>query len=146
MTEDILINGPITQAVISSRLAMLGSRKNSGGHSVFIGQVREDIQDGRKVKAIEYSAYRTMVIKETENIISMIQSEFNDVKSVDILHSVGIVMAGEISMFVLISASHRHQAIEACSKTVELLKEKLPIWKKEIFEDNTHEWEQNPLT
>jgi molybdopterin synthase catalytic subunit len=52
-------------------------------------------------------------------------------------------MAGEVSLLVLVSAGHRQQAMTACSKTVELIKEKLPVWKKEIFEDNTHEWAQN---
>jgi molybdopterin synthase catalytic subunit len=145
MTEDILITGPITREMISSKLKHLGSRTDSGGHSVFLGQVRADILNGKKVRAIEYSAYNTMVVKETEGILNIIHSEFSDVKSVDILHSVGIVMAGEISMFVLVSAGHRHQAIKACSKTVELLKEKLPIWKKEIFDDNTHEWQNDNL-
>jgi molybdopterin synthase catalytic subunit len=61
------------------------------------------------------------------------------------MHSTGRVNAGEISLFVLVSAGHRHQAMEACSKTVELIKSNLPIWKKEIFSDNTHEWQQNSL-
>ena len=72
-----------------------------------------------------------------------ILSTFNDVNSVEILHSSGIVNAGEISLFVIISAGHRQQAIEACRQTVELIKERLPVWKKEIFEDNSTCWREN---
>ena len=69
-----------------------------------------------------------------------ILSEFDDVKSIEIIHSTGIVNAGEISLFVLVSAGHRHQAIQACSKTVELIKEKLLSGKKRSYDDNSHNW------
>lgn len=145
MADAVLINGPITCEIISSRIDLLSQKKELGGHSIFLGQVRADVKGIRKVKAIEYSAYEEMVWKEAEVIIKTILSEFSDVKSVDILHSTGRVMAGEVSLLVLVSAGHRQQAITACSKTVELIKERLPVWKKEIFEDNTHEWVQNNL-
>ena len=145
MADTVLINGPITREIISSRIDLLSQKKELGGHSIFLGQVRADVKGIRKVKAIEYSAYEEMVGKEAEVIIKAILSEFSDVKSVDILHSTGRVMAGEVSLLVLVSAGHRQQAMTACSKTVELIKEKLPVWKKEIFEDNTHEWAQNNL-
>ena len=116
---------------------------DSGGHSVFLGQVRADEINGKKVKAIEYSAYEGMVKIEADKIKETILSEFEDARSVDIVHSTGIVKAGEISLFVLVSAGHRNQAIEACSKAVELIKENLPVWKKEIFDDDSHEWKQN---
>jgi molybdopterin synthase catalytic subunit len=145
MSKKYLITGPVTPDIISSLIDSIGERKGSGGHSVFLGQVRADTVGVKKVKGIEYSAYETMVKAEADKIISSILSEFNDVTAVEILHSTGIVKAGEISLFVLVSAGHRHQAMQACSKTVELIKEKFPVWKKEIFEDSTHEWRQNPL-
>jgi molybdopterin synthase catalytic subunit len=107
---------------------------------IFLGQVRADEINGKKVRAIEYSAYAELVDLEAEKIKNIILSEFSDVKSVDIVHSAGVVNAGEISLLVFVSAGHRHQAILACSKTVELIKENLPVWKKEIFEDNSHLW------
>jgi molybdopterin synthase catalytic subunit len=146
MSVNILVNGPITQSIISSLIGSIGNKIDAGGHSIFIGQVRADIVKGKRVRAIEYSAYENMVMKEADEMKNNIASEFNDVKSIDILHSVGIVLAGEISLFVLISAGHRDHAIQACSKLVEMIKEKLPIWKKEIFEDNTHEWKQENLS
>jgi molybdopterin synthase catalytic subunit len=143
METNYLIEGPITQKVISELLAKIVVRTDTGGHSVFIGQVRADEINGKKVKSIEYSAYEEMVRIEADKIKHAVLIGFTDAKSVDIIHSTGIVHTGEISLFVLVSAGHRKHAIEACRKTVELIKEKLPVWKKEIFEDNSHEWKQN---
>ena len=140
MSGNCLINGPITQKVITSSLEKMGQKTDSGGHSVFLGQVRADEINGKKVKAIEYSAYEGMVNAEAEKIKKSISAEFGDIKSIDIFHSTGVVEAGEISLFVLVSAGHREQAIKGCSKAVELIKEKLPVWKKEIYNDDSHNW------
>lgn len=140
MGTKYLIEGPVTQNVISDLIKKTGKRTDTGGHSVFIGQVRDDRLNGKKVKAIEYSAYEMMVKAEADKIKATILLEFPDVKSIDIKHSTGIVKVGEISLIIMVSAGHRHHAMEACSKTVELIKEKFPVWKKEIFEDNSHKW------
>jgi molybdopterin synthase catalytic subunit len=146
MTMDYLIEGPITQEVISNLIIRLGERTDSGGHSIFLGQVRADKINNKKVVAIQYSSYEAMVKVEAEEIIKAILSEFGDVRSIEIVHSNGMVNAGEISLLVLVSAGHRHQAALACSKAVELIKEKLPIWKKEIFDDQSKEWRQNNMS
>lgn len=138
-----LIDGPLPPVVISEVVANAGKNTESGGLSIFVGQVRRDLVEGRFVKAIEYSAYEEMVIGEADKINKSILSEFDDVKKIEILHSRGLVNAGEISLLVAVSAGHRHQAINACSKAVELIKSKLPIWKKEIFEDNSAQWVGN---
>jgi molybdopterin synthase catalytic subunit len=135
-----LKEGPITQNEITHLMEKMGKRNNSGGHTFFLGQVRTDIVNGKRVKAIEYSAYETMANAEADKIKETVLSEFSDAKSIDIIHSTGIVKAGEISLLVLVSAGHRQNAIQACSKTVELIKRKLPVWKKEIFVDGTYEW------
>jgi len=140
MKPGYLINGPITPAVISSLMEKISERTDTGGHSVFLGQVRADYENDKKVKAIDYSAYEGMVNVEAEKIKELILAEFEDVKSIEIVHSTGIVKAGEISLLVLVSAGHRHHAIIACSKAVELIKEKLPVWKREIFDDDSHLW------
>lgn len=141
--KNYLINGPITPRIISNLLERISEQTDSGGHSFFLGQVRADEINLKKVKAIEYSAYEMMVKAEADRIKELIFSEFTDVKSIDMVHSFGIVKAGEFSLFVLVSAGHRHHAIAACSKAVELIKEKLPVWKKEIYDDSTHEWKEN---
>ena len=138
-----LSEGPITPGQIAGEIARLSNRTDTGGHSIFLGQVRDDISEGRRVRAIEYSAYEAMVKDEADKIKRVILNEFNDILGIKIIHAVGIVGAGEISMFVLVSAGHRDHATRACRRIVELIKERLPVWKKEIFEDNTHRWSQN---
>jgi len=138
-----LIDGPVTPTVISDTVAKYGENPDTGAHSLFLGQVRKDLIEGKYVKAIDYSAYEEMVIMEADKINKTILSEFDDVKAIDIIHSKGIVKSGEISLLVMVSAGHRQQAAGACAKAVELIKEKLPIWKKEIFEDDSQKWKQD---
>jgi molybdopterin synthase catalytic subunit len=140
MEENYLIAGPVTPGIISELVEKMGRKTDSGGHMIFLGQVRADEIDGKRVKAIEYSAYSEMVNLEAEKIIKTIMSEFRDVKSIGLIHSTGIVKAGEISLLICVSAGHRKQAMEACNKIVEIIKADLPVWKKEIFEDDSHIW------
>jgi molybdopterin synthase catalytic subunit len=144
MKSEYLTEGPLTAEQIHSLISSVKNYSDAGGISFFLGQVRADIIDGKVVKAIEYSAYEEMVSREAERIISDIRSEFPDVKNIGIVHSTGLVKAGELSLSVLVSAGHRQQAIGACTKTVELIKERFPVWKKEIFEDNSYHWRENP--
>lgn len=140
MIKTCLINGPISEKIISGLIINLGKDTTAGGHSVFLGQVRADKINGKKVKAIEYSAYEGMVNVEVEGIVAEVLLEFGDVKTIEIIHSLGLVKAGEISLLIIVSSGHRQHATAACSKTIELVKERLPVWKKEIFDDDTHEW------
>jgi molybdopterin synthase catalytic subunit len=140
MNGKYLISGPVTPSLVASLTGELSNEVHSGGHSLFLGQVRADSIDGKVVIAIEYSAYESMVDAEAGRIINSVLREFPDANSIKIIHSSGLVRAGEISLLVLVSAGHRRHAVEACSKTVELIKEKLPVWKKEIYEDDSHTW------
>jgi molybdopterin synthase catalytic subunit len=138
-----LINSPILPDIISTHLSKLGLRNDTGGHSIFLGQVRDDILGGRRVTAIEYSAYEPMLNTEADKISDEIRKEFDDVISIVILHSAGKVKVGEISLMVIVSAGHRDHATRACRQAVELIKERLPVWKMEILEDNSHHWREN---
>jgi molybdopterin synthase catalytic subunit len=141
-----LIEGPLPTAAISDMIAKAGANTENGAHSLFIGQVRSDEVEGKKVKAIEYSAYEEMVITEADKISKTILSEYDDVKGLEILHSRGIVGAGEISLLVIVSSGHRTQAFAACARAVELVKQRLPIWKKEIFADDSDRWKENEVS
>ena len=140
METNYLTTGPILPETISQLIEKMSCKTDCGGLAILLGQVRADEVEGKKVKAIEYSAFVELVNIEAEKIIKEIFSEFVDVRSIDIINSAGIVRAGGISLLVLVSAGHRHQSMQACTKTVELIKEKLPVWKKEIFEDDSHLW------
>ena len=140
MIKTCLINGPISEKLISGLINNLGKDTSAGGHSLFLGQVRADKINGKVVNAIEYSAYEGMVNIEVERVVAEVLLEFDDVKTIEIIHSLGLVNAGEISLLIIVSAGHRQQATAACSRTIELVKERLPVWKKEIFDDDTHKW------
>jgi Molybdopterin converting factor, large subunit len=94
MEVNYLTNGPVSQKLISQLIEKMGGKTDSGGHMIFLGQVRADEINGKKVKAIEYSAFAELVSIETEKIKKTIFSEFTDVKSVDIIHSTGLSEQG----------------------------------------------------
>jgi molybdopterin synthase catalytic subunit len=60
-----------------------------------------------------------------------------------VYHSLGRIAAGEICLFVFTSARHRREAMDACSEIVERIKKELPIWGREIFEDESFDWKKN---
>jgi molybdopterin synthase catalytic subunit len=132
-----LIEGPLSYGVISETIAKGRENSDAGAHSLFLGQVRRDLNGGKYVKAIEYSAYEEMVITEADKINKTVLSEYDDVRSIEIIHSRGLVRTGEISLMVMVSAGHGQQSGKACARTVELISEKLPVLKKEIFEDGS---------
>lgn len=133
MKSRYLTGGPITPVLISELMTLGNTDPGAGAVSVFIGRVRDDEYDGRRVTAIEYSAYEDMVEKEAEEIVRTVRAAFSDVRSVIIVHSKGVVKAGEASLFIMITSGHRDHGTRACRHTLEMVKEKLPIWKKELF-------------
>lgn len=137
MKKNLLVPGPIKSSIIAEYINVLNDDKSSGAHSIFLGQVRNDIINERTVEALEYSAYDAMVEKEAHKIKDITRAAYSDVRDIVIVHSTGLVKAGELSLFVMVSAGHRDQATRACRHVVEMIKENFPVWKKEIFEDNT---------
>ena len=133
-----LIEGAIDSKIIELKLRSGSTRTDSGAHNLFLGQVRNDIINEKEVKGIIYSAYGEMVDKEINLIITQILDKYSDVNKIDILHSTGLVKVGENSLLVFLSSGHRIQAFQALQETVELIKERLPVWKKEVFDDDTY--------
>jgi molybdopterin synthase catalytic subunit len=140
--KNIFINGPIAAEFISEQIAAHQSKTEIGGHSIFLGQVRDDQMDKKKIIAIEYTSYEEMAIGQMFIIREEIISKYA-LSCMHVYHSLGRVNAGEICLFVFTSAPHRKAAIEACSETVERLKAELPVWGKEIFEDESFQWKIN---
>lgn len=142
MEKNILVPGPIKSSLIAEYINGLNDDKSSGAHSIFLGQVRNDVINERTVEAIEYSAYDAMVEKEALKIKDTIRAAYSDVNDVVIVHSTGIVKAGELSLFVMVTAGHRDQATRACRHVVEMIKENFPFWKKELFDNDSHRWKE----
>ncbi len=133
MKNRYLTGGPITPLLISELMTLGSDDTGTGAVSIFVGKVRDDEAEGKRVKAIEYSAYDDMVMKEAEEIVRTVRSAFSDVRSVIIVHSTGLVRAGEASLFIMVTSGHRDHGTRACRHTLEMVKERLPVWKKEIF-------------
>jgi molybdopterin synthase catalytic subunit len=140
--RDIFVQGPIDPAFIANSIGKHSSKTEIGGHSIFLGQVRADAIDGKKVSLIEYTAYEEMALEKMHAIREAIFEKY-ELTCMHVYHSLGKVGAGEISLFVFTSSSHRKAAIDACEETVERLKAELPVWGKELFEDETHQWKEN---
>lgn len=136
------INGPITADFIAQSIAKHQSKTTIGAHQIFLGQVRADTIEGKTVKAIEYSAYEEMAIKEFETIREEAFQRF-DLVCLHIYHSLKIVEAGQVCLFVFVSSAHRSESQKALHFLVEAIKEKAAVFGKEIFEDNSHQWKVN---
>lgn len=140
--KKIFITGPINPQFIADSIAKHSSRTDIGAHDIFLGQVREDEIKGKKIRAIEYSAYEEMAEKEIHTIRENTFKKF-EIICMHIYHSLGRVKAGKISFFVFVSASHRDAAFKACRYVVNEIKKKAPVFGKEIFEDKSHQWKKN---
>jgi molybdopterin synthase catalytic subunit len=142
INKEFLVDGPVkTNCLIE--LYNSADKADIGAHSIFTGQVRADVIDNLKVTAIEYSAYPEMVNLEMMNIINSVINKYNDLKEIFISHSTGLVKVGEISLLVFVASGHRKQAFRATEELVELIKAKVPVWKKEILENLEHRWPSN---
>ena len=142
--KNIFVQGPVAASFIADSIQKHGSKTEIGGHSIFLGQVRADAIDGKKVACIEYTAYEEMALEKMHAIREDIFAKY-DLICIHVYHSLGKVAVGEISLFVFTSSAHRKPAIDACQEIVERLKTELPVWGKELFEDETYRWKKNKL-
>jgi len=140
--KNIFVEGAISPAFIGKSIEEHSHKKDIGGHSIFLGQVRADELGGKKIIAIEYTAYLEMALEKMYQIREDIFSRY-PLSCMHVYHSLGRVRAGEISLFVFTSSAHRRPAIDACTETVERIKAELPIWGRELFEDSGYQWKEN---
>ncbi|HAN77947.1 MAG TPA: molybdopterin converting factor [Bacteroidales bacterium] len=137
------IEGAVKPEFVSESIAKHSSKTNIGAHCIFLGQVRADVLENIPVEGIEYSAYTEMAEAEFEKINEYAFATYSDLTCLHIKHSLGMVKAGEISLFVFASAGHRIQAFEAIEDIVNRIKAQVPIWKKEILPGKGHVWTEN---
>lgn len=105
----------------------------SGGIDVFIGTVRNQTK-GKNVTRLEFEAYEPMALSEMEKIAVQAFEQW-PVQKILIHHRTGVLQIGEIPVIIAVSAAHRAAAFEACRYIIDTLKQTVPIWKKEFFED-----------
>jgi molybdopterin synthase catalytic subunit len=110
----------------------------AGGTCLFVGTVR-DHSDGGDVTGLDYEAWDELAVRRLEEIAEEIIEKW-PVHKVALLHRVGRLEIGEVSVAVACSAPHRADAFEACRHGIELVKQDVPIWKKESLTSGESEW------
>jgi molybdopterin synthase catalytic subunit len=136
------IQGAIAAEFIGNSIAKHQSKTSIGAHNIFLGQVRADVIEGKEVVAIDYSAYEDMAEQSFHEIREAAFTKY-DLTCLHIYHSLGIVKAGEICLFVFVSAPRRKVVYQALNYLVEEIKDKVAIFGKELFEDETYTWKTN---
>ena len=110
-------------------------RGANGAVVTFLGTTRDNF-DGKRVLTLEYEAFDEMAVKKLEEVRQELLTEFG-LDEIAIGHRIGTVGIGEISLVVAVGSPHRKEGFYACHKAVDRIKEVVPIWKKEIYEDGS---------
>ncbi|MFT6995541.1 MAG: molybdopterin synthase catalytic subunit [Maribacter sp.] len=140
--KNVFSQGAISSEFIAQSIAKHQSKKGIGAHNIFLGQVRADTIDGKVVAAIDYSAYEEMANKKFHEVREATFEKF-ELSCMHIYHSLGAVKTGEICLFVFVSSSRRKVVFEALEYVVEKIKAEVPVFGKEIFEDDSYQWKVN---
>lgn len=115
-----------------------GADPSCGAIASFVGLVRNH-DHGRRVLKLHYECYRSMAEKMLEWIVVEAKERW-PVHEVLVRHRIGTLEIGEVAVAIAVSSAHRAEAFQACRFVIEEIKRRVPIWKKEIFEDGTGEW------
>ena len=119
----------------TARLADDLKKPEDGAVVVFEGIVRNHL-GGRRTRYLEYEAYESMAVKEMTEIGGEARAKFR-VDRIGIIHRLGRIEIGETSVAIIVTAGHRGAAFDACRYLIDRLKQVVPIWKKEFFEDGS---------
>jgi molybdopterin synthase catalytic subunit len=128
ITRDPLDPAPLVESV---------RRDESGAVALFYGVVRNE-NLGRSVRYLEYDAYEAMALKKMRQVADEVAAKFA-INGIGVLHRIGRLEIGETSLLVAVSSPHRREAFEACHHAVDRIKQTVPVWKKEVWDDGS-EW------
>lgn len=140
--KKVFVDGAISPEKIATSIAHHQVKTEIGAHDIFLGQVRADQIEGKQVIAIDYSAHEEMAENEFHKIREAAFEKF-DLTCMHIYHSLGKVKTGEICLFVFVSSRHRTETFRSLEYIVEEIKANVPIFGKELFEDESHQWKVN---
>jgi len=130
LNSQIIIQSEKLSLEVAQQFAMAD---NVGGVVDFIGTVRNHTK-GETVLKLDFEAYEPMAVKEMQKIADKALEQF-DIHRIAIHHRVGELSVGEVPVIIVASAAHRVAAFEACQFAIDTLKQTVPIWKKEYFEN-----------
>jgi molybdopterin synthase catalytic subunit len=124
-----LVREPIDIPKIAASL----QKPEDGAVVVFEGIVRNH-SNNKAVRFLEYDAYEPMALLKLEEIGALAKKEF-EIRDIAIVHRLGHMDIGECSTVIVVASAHRGPAFDACRFTIDKIKQIVPIWKKEFFED-----------
>jgi molybdopterin synthase catalytic subunit len=113
----------------------------AGGIAIFDGTVR-DHDHGHDVTGLEYSAHPTALAR-LEEVAAEVAADF-DAVAVAAVHRVGSLDVGDVAVVCAVSGAHRGTAFDASRALIDRLKQRVPIWKHQLFADGTDEWVDTP--
>jgi len=128
----------VVASIDAARLAAEVAGHHNGATVLFIGTVR-DVNDGRPVTGMEYTAYRSMAEREMADIAREAATRFGT-DDIVVEHRVGVLELGDASVVIAVAHPHRGAAYDASRYVIEQLKARVPIWKLEHYDDGTREW------
>ncbi|HSQ32161.1 MAG TPA: molybdenum cofactor biosynthesis protein MoaE [Gemmatimonadaceae bacterium] len=129
-----LVDGPIDVTALTLEVAST----SNGATVLFVGTVR-NVNDGRPVTGMEYSAYKSMAEREMSDIVREASEQFGT-SDVVVEHRLGALELGEPSVAIAVAHPHRDGAYAASRYVIEQLKQRVPIWKLEHYVDGTRAW------
>ena len=124
-----LVRDPIDIQSITQAI----QKPEDGAVVVFDGVVRNNSR-GKSVRFLEYDAYEAMALKKLEEIGERAKSQF-EIRDIAIVHRLGHMGIGECSVVIVVASGHRGPAFDACRFAIDTIKQIVPIWKKEFFDD-----------
>ncbi|MDZ4837026.1 MAG: molybdenum cofactor biosynthesis protein MoaE [Candidatus Melainabacteria bacterium] len=129
----------LTDKIIDeNELKRLVMDERAGAIVTFDGRVRNH-NEGKAVSALAYEAYDELAINEGEKIIKEAMARFAIV-NVAAAHRTGDLAISDVAVFVAVSSAHREDAFKACRFVIDEIKSRLPIWKREAYEDGSSVW------
>lgn len=124
-----LTDSPIDLPAVLAHVQAPGA----GAVDVFIGTVRDNTRQ-KAVVRLDYEAYAPMALKKMEELAAEARRRW-PVEALAMVHRVGVLQIGEAAVVIAVATPHRAEAFAACRWLIDTLKETVPIWKKEVFED-----------
>ena len=131
-----LVHGPLD---VEGSLARIAA-PDVGAVVSFLGTVRDHAEDLDGVVRLEYSAYVEMAERELARIATEIRTAHPEVRGLVLLHALGELAVGAHTILVAASSPHRAEAFEACRAALEAVKERVPVFKREVTADGAHRW------
>ncbi|MBB5153829.1 molybdenum cofactor biosynthesis protein MoaE [Saccharopolyspora phatthalungensis] len=138
-----VLRADVTEQVIDVEALARSVEHRAAGAVVTFGGVVRDHDGGRGVRELEYVGHPSAaeVIAEVAQDIA---ARFEGVRAIAVSHRTGLLKIGDVALGCAVAAEHRKQGFSACSELVDEVKRRLPIWKRQVFEDNTEEWVNCP--